>query len=180
MTAFWLLLGGLSLIFVFISLYVDGRWNPDESQMNPAGRKLYRIWHFGLARLKVLFYVAFGTLMVFGLVLLGIENGALWFAPSSKLGYFLKYSTLVGSSGSWKTASYEQVTVSPQPHDCEWGSAPLGAKHCHYEAQVLTVRTATSTDGVTPIVSYDEGKTWNVNTDHAEPSVFISWNKVDE
>jgi len=30
----------------------------------------------------------------------------------------------------------ERVSVQPKPHDCEWGSAPLGDKNCHYEESV--------------------------------------------
>ena len=30
----------------------------------------------------------------------------------------------------------ERVYIQRKPHDCEWMSAPLGDKHCHYEKSV--------------------------------------------
>lgn len=122
----------------------------------------------------------FWLVTLFALSFWAVEQAALFLAPTSKLGYFLKHSNLVDSSDGWKTASYEQMTVSARPHDCEWGSAPLGDKHCHYDAQVQTVRTTIATDGKTPLVSYDEGKTWSVNGWGATPSISVSWVKVEE
>jgi hypothetical protein len=77
--------------------------------------------------------------------------------------------------------SYTQVTKPNEPHDCDWLTAPIGNKNCHYDPQVLTVRTATSTTGK-PIVSYDDGKTWSDNDSQPpiEPSVFIAWQKIDD
>jgi len=31
------------------------------------------------------------------------------------------------------------VLNSPQPTDCDWGSSPMGDKHCHYESRVTHV-----------------------------------------
>jgi hypothetical protein len=28
--------------------------------------------------------------------------------------------------------------ILPRPHDCEFMTAPIGSKHCHYEADVRT------------------------------------------
>jgi hypothetical protein len=92
---------------------------------------------------KKVFWALFGVFMIFGLLLWGTEEGALILAPTNKLGYFLKYSTLVGISGDWKVATWGQVFVEPRRHDCEWGTAPLGSKHCHYDPVVHTIRTAT-------------------------------------
>jgi len=76
---------------------------------------------------------------------------------------------------------YKQVTEPNQPHDCDWLTAPLGSKNCHYDPQVQTIRTATSTTG-RPIVSFDDGKTWVINdrVPPLEPSVFITWTRVDD
>ncbi|MGA7241414.1 MAG: hypothetical protein WBY44_37370 [Bryobacteraceae bacterium] len=49
-----------------------------------------------------------------------------YFAPSSPYGYAIAYSVNPSS-----------VLVDRIPHDCEWFSAPLGDKHCHYEAKVI-------------------------------------------
>jgi hypothetical protein len=93
----------------------------------------------------------------------------MYIAPSTTYGYAWKYDV-----------ADSRVVIDKQPHNCEWETAPLGAKHCHYEAQVQWTRTGTGTDGVTPLVSYDGGKTWTENTSHAEPSVFVSWMKIEE
>jgi hypothetical protein len=64
---------------------------------------------------------------------------------------------------------------------CNWNHAPLGDKACHYEKSVFTTRWAQSTAGK-PIVSYDDGKTWNEFSapPNAEiPSEFVNviWEK---
>ena len=84
--------------------------------------------------------------------------------------------------------SSDKVTIAPRPHDCAFLAAPLGEKYCHYERDVMTVRWSTSTEGK-PIVSWDEGKTWNVFTPEVGNTVprfsavhemIISWTKVDD
>jgi hypothetical protein len=35
------------------------------------------------------------------------------------------------------SVNIENVTVAPKPHDCEWDSAPLGSKHCHYDSHEM-------------------------------------------
>jgi hypothetical protein len=50
-----------------------------------------------------------------------------WFLPDDwKLKYAVQY---------W--VSTDQVVIERKPHNCEWGSAPLGDKHCHYKALVM-------------------------------------------
>jgi hypothetical protein len=82
----------------------------------------------------------------------------------------------------------DQVIVDDEPHDCAFLAAPLGEKYCHYESTVSVVRWATSQAG-SPIISYDDGKTWNQFT--PDPSavvpktstvqvVRISWEKKNE
>ncbi len=94
----------------------------------------------------------------------------IYLAPSWTYGYSLKYDV-----------DESNVTIYLRPHNCEWGSAPLGDKHCHYNAELSRVRTGVSKeDGTIPLVSYDDGKTWSINTDHIKPSVFVSWARVDE
>jgi len=41
----------------------------------------------------------------------------------------------------------EQVEIEKQPHDCEFDTAPLGSKHCHYDANNAILQAAESTDG---------------------------------
>jgi hypothetical protein len=132
-----------------------------------------------LRSIKVCFWVCFGAFICFGLLSIVVEKCALAFAPTSRVGYFLKYSTLVGSSGTWKVATYEQVIVNPRPHNCEWSTAPLGDKHCHYDPSVHSVRTSV-TDKGDPLVSYDEGKTSHVNAFNETPGVYVSWERIEE
>ena len=93
----------------------------------------------------------------------------MYIAPSTTYGYAWKYDV-----------ADSMVIIEMRPHDCEWKTAPLGDKNCHYEAQVRIILTAAARDGITPLVSYDEGKTWQANTSHEEPAVFVSWTKVNE
>ena len=78
-----------------------------------------------------------------------------------------------------------KITVEDKPHDCNFFAAPLGSKYCHHERAVQAVYWATSTTG-TPIVSYDDGKTWSTFTPDAGvnvpqyktlESVYIGWEK---
>jgi len=66
----------------------------------------------------------------------------IYIAPSITYGYAWKYDI-----------ANSKVVVGMRPHDCEWQTAPLGDKNCHYEAQLRHVRTSTATDGATPLVS---------------------------
>ncbi len=52
------------------------------------------------------------------------------------------------------------VYVQKEPHDCSFLAAPIGEKYCHYDRTVSFTRWATS-QANTPIVSYDDGKTWS-------------------
>jgi hypothetical protein len=88
-------------------------------------------------------------------------------------------------------APVEKVTVEKKPHDCEFSTAPLGEKNCHYDKIVTKIMWATSTAGK-PIVSDDDGKTWYEPTWANEPgtpkfpqyprtmSVYITWKRVQD
>jgi hypothetical protein len=94
----------------------------------------------------------------------------IWLLPPSRL----KYSSLY-------SVPYANVTVPDKPHDCEFMTAPIGNKNCSYKAEVIAIRTETSTTGK-PIVSFDGGKTWNWDAGEfkATPSVQVSWQKIDD
>jgi hypothetical protein len=70
------------------------------------------------------------------------------------------------------------VTVESIPHDCEFLTAPLGSKHCHYDKRVLTVRIRTDSTG--RLVSTDEGKTWTKAEPSDHAAVYVSWQRVQE
>ena len=120
------------------------------------------------ALLKFTQFIFWAALVLCGLYF-GVGYGLFYLAPSTSLGYALVYYTDPG-----------QVSVQPQPHDCEWGSAPLGDKNCHHKAVVESIRTDVSPDGVTQLVSWDEGKTWYPNTSNLKQAVNVSWAKVED
>lgn len=55
--------------------------------------------------------------------------------------------------------AFSHITVEPRPTLCDWWRAPLGRKACHYERIDSKKIVTLSTQGK-PIVSYDDGKTW--------------------
>jgi len=56
----------------------------------------------------------------------------------------------------------ENVYEDPKPHDCEWDSAPLGSKHCHYESRVVQ--------------TYGQGN----HVDDRKIKFAIEWQKIEE
>jgi len=64
------------------------------------------------------------------------------------------------------------------PHDCEFLSAPMGDKHCHYDKVVATIRIRNGQSGRE--MSHDDGRTWSPAESGDRATVFVSWNKVDE
>lgn len=92
----------------------------------------------------------------------------------------------------WRYAlSYDvqssDVYIQDQPHDCSFFAAPLGAKFCHYERTFSVTRWATSQTG-SPIVSYDDGKTWDTLDPEGKEvpkystvkEVLIRWEKKED
>lgn len=65
------------------------------------------------------------------------------------------------------------------PHDCEFLSAPIGSKHCHYDKEVAFIRVRNSQSGGRA-VSYDDGKTWSPAEAGVRTTVLVSWSKVHE
>jgi hypothetical protein len=96
---------------------------------------------------------------------------------TSKIRYFLEYSTMTGESGD--LAPYAGVFVDKCPTDCDWPTAPLGGKHGHYEPNVFSVRTSVNVKRGA-LVSYDEGKTSAPNSLSEVPMVHVTWKKIDD
>ena len=63
------------------------------------------------------------------------------------------------------------VFMDKKPHDCEWASAPLGDKHCHYEMVVAPQMVYT---GEEPVTFPDNLTVNNVK------SVTVTWNKIQD
>jgi hypothetical protein len=74
------------------------------------------------------------------------------FLWDSKLKYAFEYGV-----------NLSDVHKDPKPHDCDWSKAPIGDKECHYEVEVLQTKVREGQDQKTgkPIISYDDGSTWN-------------------
>ena len=131
--------------------------------------------NYGIAVLKFV-----GVIVALGIFLLLAQ----WMLPDDwRLKYAFQYSV-----------DSERVTVEHKPHDCDWRSAPLGNKHCHYKAMITirnsenqivggtSVGLATSTTGE-PIISYDDGETWKINPagNNLTPiGVNVFWRKVED
>ena len=75
------------------------------------------------------------------------------------------------------TAEYllnpDRITVEHKPHDCDWSTAPLGNKHCHYENMV----TVYNQDGKI-IESF--GKANPATPDQEPAKVHVDWQRVDD
>jgi hypothetical protein len=117
------------------------------------------------------------TLQWVGVVVIG---GYLWYLPGTIWHAKWRYAATYDIPSS-------AIYVQNSQHDCAFLSAPLGEKYCHYERTVSITRWATS-QANTPIVSYDDGKTWS-NFDPAGEkvpqystvkSVYISWEKKED
>jgi hypothetical protein len=47
------------------------------------------------------------------------------------------------------------VLMEPELHDCKWDSAPLGAKHCHYNRQISKVDGTVSDSKIKIVVEWE-------------------------
>ena len=111
-------------------------------------------------------------LMAAGALVYVSGYASVWLFPTREWAYEWRY---------WFEPYLEGATfeVEPKPHVCEFLTAPIGAKRCHYEAIVTTVRVGRSQAGER-IVSYDEGKTWQPATPSDEPFLFVTWHRVED
>jgi hypothetical protein len=78
--------------------------------------------------------------------------------------------------------SYSQVTAAKLPHDCDWFTSPLGDKNCHYDPEVIVMRTGHRDGTNQRVVSYDDGKTWTdvTNMPPVTPGVYVTWKKIED
>ncbi len=70
------------------------------------------------------------------------------------------------------------ILIERLPHNCEFMSAPMGEKHCHYERIARTVRIHQNA-GVR-LLSLDEGKTWLAADPADRARVVVQWSKVED
>jgi hypothetical protein len=117
--------------------------------------------------------------------------------------FFIGY---IGSSGwfnaIWYGVEYGVdpfiVSVDSKPKDCDFMHAPMGNKECHYDAKATAYNAVGEVVGGAnapkyshdiktgkPIVSYDDGKTWDWFygadiPDTKIKSVVVTWSKVTD
>jgi hypothetical protein len=108
--------------------------------------------------------------LTIGLLYWGGGYVAEWMFPESEWATKWRY----GLESDLSDALY---VIDKHPHDCEFLSAPMGSKHCHYDKEVTTIHVRASTFG--PQMSFD-GKTWSPAEPGARPTVVVSWRRVEE
>jgi len=93
-----------------------------------------------------------GVIAVAGLIIFGIAyyEDAQW---ANKIFYWMNIN--VGDGSGWS-----RITIQSKPHDCEFMTAPMGSKNCHFEKVVSKVLWASRNGDGAPIRSFDNGQTW--------------------
>jgi hypothetical protein len=104
-----------------------------------------------------------GFLFTGGVAIAGLLFVVWWLLPDDwQIKYAAEYMLL-----------NDQVIIEHKPHNCEWASAPLGNKHCHYE-KVVTVfnRDNKIIKGPAP--------TNPAPADQTPAKVYVSWERVED
>jgi hypothetical protein len=114
----------------------------------------------------------FAGLLIVGFLIWIGAYAVTWLFPTSEWAYKWRYAFEDHLSDAL-------VRVDPKPHDCEFMSAPIGSKHCYYEAMVITVRITTTSSGQR-LVSYDEGNTWESAAPSTRPAIFVAWQRIND
>lgn len=89
------------------------------------------------------------------------------------------------------TVDTDHVEIEHKPYNCDWDSAPIGSKHCHYEKIVIVVNaqnqvvdgTGVKVGATNTTISFDDGKTWETNpaSDNMEAiKVHVGWQRVED
>jgi hypothetical protein len=118
-------------------------------------------------------------------------SGAAWLFWLAVIGVFIFLSDV--SESKWRYAFFhrvhiDHVTVQKKPPDCDFLTAPLGRKNCHFDKVLATTMWSMSTAGK-PIMSLDDGKSWFQFT--PEPGaivpqypkvedLYVSWKRMDD
>lgn len=94
-----------------------------------------------------------------------------WMFPESEWATKWRY----GLADDLKDADY---VMEKHPHNCEFMSAPMGSKHCHYDKEVGTIRIRIRNGGRE--MSNDDGTTWSNADAGTRARVFVSWTKIQD
>jgi hypothetical protein len=96
---------------------------------------------------------------------------SVWLCPDRAWAYKWRYS--------WDSElSDATIVIISVPHDCEFLTAPIGSKHCHYEKAMTTIRIKSGVSG--RFASHDEGKTWRQADPILNEAVYVSWGKIED
>ena len=164
----------LALISAALMYWVDDDWPAFDRRVR---RWLLKIREIGEDIKQGTLALALALVPILGWTA-GVAGAgaALWVAVTI-------YNFSVGNQ-QWYAFEYhvpvKDVIVTPKPHDCEWGTAPLGNKNCHYERRIESVRVSKNLRTGEPIVSFNNGRTWEPETIPTEPSVWVSWDRVED
>jgi hypothetical protein len=129
-------------------------------------RRIKTTWQAGVeATIGLLIVTAHGvkTIFIIALVIVGLGLAAWWVLPNDwRVKYAAEYQF-----------DYDQILIDRKPHNCEWATAPLGDKHCHYE-KVVTVfnRKNEVIEGPAPTNPAPE--------DQKPVKVFVAWERVED
>jgi hypothetical protein len=111
----------------------------------------------------------------FGVVLFGLFVWLVFFDGwrevwYSRLGYAWAYDI-----------PYNNVNFAKRPHDCDFMTAPLGEKHCHYSSTIVASYKVDKSSTGTKICSNDLGKTWTSDCWPGQTDYLtIEWNRVED
>ena len=103
------------------------------------------------------------VLFIIGLVIVGLAFAAWWMLPDDwRVKYAAEYML-----------DNKQIVIDRKPHSCEWATAPLGDKHCHYEKLVTVFnRKNEIIEGPAPVDPEPE--------DQKPAKVYVAWQRVED
>lgn len=125
-------------------------------------------------KLREIGWAIVGLVIVAAVLYVGTSGAlriAVWIWPASEFAEAMYYS----GDDDLKNAA---IKIYPMPHDCEFLTAPIGDKHCHYEKQVATVRIRIQSNNRQ--FSIDDGNSWQKAQPSDKPTVLISWQKAED
>ena len=92
------------------------------------------------------------------------DGGFGWLIWMCAIGAFVWFTWLDDSKLRYEIQYYDtEVIVEDMPPDCDFMTAPLGRKNCSFQKNVAIVLFSKDIQKGEPIISYDDGETWDWN-----------------
>lgn len=107
-----------------------------------------------------------------------------WFLVIGLGGLYLLWLIIYEFSPTAKQIEWDyridvsHIEVAPKPHDCEFMSAPIGEKHCHYDQYLSLVNARGEFVGGDTVS--DDGKHIKTQPKEQATSAYVNWVKVKE